>query len=120
MALTQPDCPPAVAEAALRLLRYAGTASRDVLRSSLAVDLDSNAVSMVLRDLEAIEVLVGDNGSVRLSDRATQAPSNAAAIRSCLFAAVDVKQLWEADGDGTLPLEAGRDLVRALAWFSSL
>lgn len=75
---------------------------------------------MVLRDLEAIEVIVSDNGGPRLSDRAAQAQSNAAAIRSCLFAAVDEKDLWHAGDDGTLPLEGGRDLVRALAWFSSL
>jgi len=120
MPLTQPDCPPAAAEAALRLLRHRPLFAREEFEALLGAGLDDGIVTMVVRDLVAIGVIAADEGGVRLSDRAAATPSNAGAIRECLFSAVDVTTLWDTDDKGRLRLEGGRDLVRALAWFCSL
>jgi hypothetical protein len=120
MALTQPECPPAGAEAAIRLLRLRDTFARDELEALLTAGLDAGIVTMVVRDLISIGVIAQEGDNARLSPTAAAQPSNPAAIRDCLFSAVDVSTLWDNDEKGRLPLEGGRDLVRAIAWFCSL
>jgi hypothetical protein len=120
MPLTQPDSPPAAAEAALRVLRGVGKVSREDLASLIRGGQDDKVVGMALRDLTAIGVLLEEGGVVTLSDTARRASTNRIAIRKCLFSHVDPGSLWDSDEKGSLRLEAGRDLVRALAWFLSL
>ena len=120
MPLTQPDSPPAAADAAVRILRECGELRRDDLASLMRFRQDDSVVGMTLRDLHAIGVLVEDSGKVSLSNAARTATSNRIAIRKCLLSCVDPAALWDVDEKGNLRLEAGRDLVRALAWFLSL
>lgn len=120
MPLTQPDSPPAAADTALRILRELGEASREELTALMAAGRDDKVVGMSLRDLFAIGVLVESGQMVTLSEAAASAPVNRIAIRKCLFSQVDPTSLWDSDDKGSLRLDAGRDLVRALAWFLSL
>jgi hypothetical protein len=123
MALTQPDCPPAVAESALRVLRGAQepvSRAKIVGLLSPGSSFNPKVVGMVLRDLASIGVIVEEDAGLRLSRAAAARQANAAAIRACMFDAVDADELWALADDGKLPLEGGRDLVRALAWFCGL
>lgn len=122
MTFLQPDCPPAAAEASLRILRAreAPIAVTDLCALLTPSGVYKRPIArMVTEDLRDIGLLEGNDDELVLGELAMRTTSRRA-LRKCLFASSDPGTFWESDDEGNLRTGQGRELVRSLAWFLNL